>query len=160
MPDGNAYNLINLAIENFVDKYIVNDEDDEEFETIDKNKERYDIIIFLVKTQLENYPNDKVDCSMRKLIDVCDKYDDYTLVTILFRIYNISTWDMYHYSIAWGYFKVFDNLIEKFNDIIDLEWTYSALKIAERFGLNKDSEMFIHVQNKIIEINEKKESLS
>jgi hypothetical protein len=74
--------------------------------------------------------------STRYLIEFCDEYNNYDILTILLRKYNTSTWDVYHYSITWNYPKVFDKLIEDFNDIIDFSHTCSAIDMARRFNNN------------------------
>ena len=138
VPDGNAYNLIDLAIENYADDYNVN--------IPENNENKYDTIIFLIKSQLKNYDVVDADYPSRRLVSFLDRYDNYDLLTALVREYDVSLWDVYHYSIAWGYPKVFDKLLDKFYDLIDFNWTKGALEIANRF---EQHDTIKHVINKL-----------
>lgn len=131
-PDGNAYNLVDLSIENYINNYTKN------------NTIYFDIVMCLVEAQIKNHGT--ISCSLRQLIKFCDTNDNYDLLTILVRKYNISLWDIYHYSIAWNNPKVFDKLISEFSEIIDFEWTKSAIDMAYQFD---HDDIICHVVDKI-----------
>lgn len=88
-PDGNAYNLLHLAIENYVENYP------------EQKTKLYDIVILLVKSHLLNQNYLYVGNHLRDLISLGEYYNDYTLLTQLVREYNMNICDVYHYSIAW-----------------------------------------------------------
>ena len=121
-PDGNSYNLLDLAIENYVDKYLTSD------------TEFYPIAILLVKSHISNHNLVPNGYQLRYLIDFGSSHSDYKLLTQLVREYGLYINEVYHYSIAWGYQDVFDYLVENFNDLIQYEITSGAIEIAVRFN--------------------------
>lgn len=135
-PDGNAYDLIDLAIKNYVENYVENN----------PCTNRYDTIILIIEAQLKNHKCLYSSYPTRRLVKFCDEYDNYELLTTLVRKYNVSMWNMYRYSIAWGYQKVFDKITNDFKDVINFEWTLSAIGIALRF---ENIDIMNHVMNKM-----------
>lgn len=127
-PDGNAYNLAHLAIENYIESF--------------SEQGNYDVVICLVASHRKNHPDEPLDINTRQLIDLANDYDEYELLTILTTQYNVSLWDVFHYSIAWGYPKVFDKIVETLYDFIKFDCIESSLDMAHRFNNFK---MIIHV---------------
>lgn len=117
-PDGNAYNLLHLAIENYVNKYTTH------------NTKLFDIIILLTESHIKNHNTAPSGNYLRHLISLGSKHKDYTLLTKLVREYDMCISDMYHYSIVWGHKDVFDYLISNFDDVIDYDNTFIAIEIA------------------------------
>jgi hypothetical protein len=131
-PDGNSYELIHLAVENYIDNYSENN-------TIEQKK-RYDTILFLLKTGFKNNCKINVELATRRLMSnikneesKIKNNDAFDLLTLMVRTYNVSISDAYHYSIVWNYPKAFDELITNFDDIIDYAWTDLALRCAFEF---------------------------
>jgi len=120
-PDGNAYNLLHLAIENYVDKYLIT------------NTKYYDIVILLTKSHISNHNLTPDGYLLRYLIRLGSSHSDYRLLTQLVREYNLCISDVYHYSIAWGYQDVFDYLVKNFDDLIQYDITSWAIENAVRF---------------------------
>ena len=131
-PSGQCYDLIHLAVEKYIDNYSENN-------TVEQTK-RYDTILFLLKSGYKN--NGKIEwtgairrliCNIHNEKSKIKNNDAFDLLTLMVRTYNISIEDAYHYSIVWNLPKVFDKLIENFDDIIDYEWTDSSLSGALEF---------------------------
>ena len=135
-PDGNAYNLIDLAVENYVEKYT----------DTNLHTNTYKVLILIIESELKNHKTVNLDFATRRLVTFCNEYNNYKLLAILVRKYNASMSDVYHYSIVWGYQKVFDNITNDFYDVINFEWTKSAINIALRF---KEIDMVCYVINKM-----------
>ena len=128
-PDGNSYELIHLAVENYIDNYSENN-------TIEQKK-WYDTILFLLKTGFKNNGKIGAELATRQIMSnikneesKIKNNDAFDLLTLMARTYNVSISDAYHYSIAWNYPKAFDELIANFDDIINYELTNSALHCA------------------------------
>ena len=138
VPDGNAYNLFRLAIENYTNDYPTN------------IKKRYDTIIFLFESQLKNHGSTNIHYYMNTLINFCDKTDNYDLVTSLVRTYKVSIDSLYFSTIQWNYPKVFDKLIDDFYDVIDLSCMEEAINMAYRCDNNS---IVSHVMQKISLVN-------
>ncbi len=113
-PDGNAYNLLHLAIENYVKT------SDAKF---------YDITILLVRSHKSNHSDEINSYGLRDLIPFMSKHNNYKLITELVRDYNISLTDVYYYSIAWGYTNVFDYITNNLIDMINLDYDTTCLGI-------------------------------
>ena len=157
-PDGNSYNLLHLALDNYLECYFNEHENKNKNKNqfhvnIKKLKEDKDIInsvirletlnILLSHAKITNSYNN-LDYYSRNLIEFIDKYDNWTLLDIFINEFNISLWSIYHYSIAWAYKKVFEKLVDKYEDKINFKWTLSAIEIAERFD---HEEMREYVKN-------------
>lgn len=136
VPDGNAYNILDYAIKKYVTKYICNED----------NTNRYDIIILLMEVQRKNCQKNNIRDVSTHLIDFCDQYNNYDLLTLLVTKYSLSIHSIYHYSIAWNYPKVFDKIILDHKNIIDLDWTISAVETAYKF---ENFDIINHVLEKI-----------
>ena len=128
-PDGNSYELIHLAVENYIDNYSENN-------TIEQKK-WYDTILFLLKTGFKNNGKIGAELATRQIMSnikneesKIKNNDAFNLLTLMVRTYNVSISDAYHCSIAWNYPKAFDELIANFDDIINYELTNSALHCA------------------------------
>lgn len=119
-PDGNAYHLLHLAVENYVSDHT--------------NPDRLETIRILCTSQLKNGGSSSVGSALRPLIGFIDEYDNFDAADIIVRDYGGSVWDLYHYSIAWGHRKVLDEVVRNYGDLIDFKWTTSAIEIAARFG--------------------------
>ncbi len=128
-PYGNSYELIHLAVENYIDNYSKNNTKEQQ--------KWYDTILFLLKTGFKN--NGKIDAELatRQIMSnikneesKIKNNDAFDLLTLMVRTYNVSISDAYHYSIVWNYPKAFDELIANFDDIIDYAWTDSSLRCA------------------------------
>jgi hypothetical protein len=139
--DGNCYELIHLAICMYRDTYsylktggILTYETALYYSDITEEslKQIVDIIIILVESQIKRELKPKT--MLRDLISFCDKFEDYFLVDMLCGKYKLDMWDLYHYSIAWNCQKVFNVLLEKYSDLINFDWTKSAIEIAYRFN--------------------------
>jgi hypothetical protein len=127
-PDGNAYDLAHLAIENYIESY--------------SEKGNFDVVICLIAAHHKNHPDKPLDINARGLIGLANDYDDYELITILVTQYNVSLQDFFHYSIAWSYPKVFNKIVTDLHDFIHFDYIKSSLDIAHRFDNFK---MIIHV---------------
>lgn len=160
-PHGHAYDLIILAIENwirnvkreerentnskpetFYKQYILEQENEL---TQNSSSHCYDVILTLLKY------NFAMSYGLRLLINYCDRTDDYKLVDLMIRKYNCDIWDMYHYSIFWCYPKVFDYAVEHYSDLIDFNITKNSVKMIETHG-SKDKNMQQHVYKKLDEM--------
>ena len=130
VPDGNAYNLIHLAIETYVENY-----------EKDSRIIRFETVLLLVAAQLKNHGNIK-NIMLRDLISLGNTHNNYELLEILAKHYHVTLWDVYHYSIAWNVPKVFDKLIAELIEFIDFEWTETAIDIA--YGFDHD-EIVVYV---------------
>lgn len=158
-PDGNCYNLIYLALENYLVCY--NDEHDikkpEEKTLFEKyireqniekfaifSNDRFQTLKLLLQHAKDTDQNEILGHASRQLISHIDKYDDWTLLDIFVNEHNICLWDVYHYSIAWNYKNVFCGIVDKYKDKINFDWNESAFDIAIRFEHN---DMPIFVKN-------------
>lgn len=122
-PDGNAYHLLDLAVENYV-----SDMD---------NPARLQTIKLLCKFQQENHGKITIGCALRKLICCIEEENTkdkaFEVSDMIIREYRGSIRDLYHYAIAWGHKKALDEIVKRYSDCIDFKWTYSAIEIAESF---------------------------
>ena len=134
-PDGNSYDLLVLAVENYV-RYKDTPTKTKQLEIIELLCEQQK----RVKTEIID-----LDFSTRYLIKYLNENDDYELLDMLVT-YGANLWNVYHYSIAWNHPKVFDKILDKYLDLIDFEWTESAIDIAYQFDHN---DIVTHVLDKI-----------
>ena len=139
-PDGNSYNLIHLSIENYIENYHIEDESG--------NKDRFDTIILLLESQIQNNINFTI--SLQGLTEFCNKYNNYELVLLLLTKFNADIDFLYSSSIVNNYPKVFDWIIENFYDKISVELTKKSIEAA--FNDNND-EIIKYVLNKIKTVN-------
>ena len=121
IPNGNAYNLLHLATENYVSDH--------------KNLDKLETIKIILENGKNNDGNNfNSGIAMRCLIPFLNDNITDLVVLDLFVSYDISIWDLYHYSIAWNYPKVFDMILEKYSGKIDFNWLSHACNIATSFN--------------------------
>lgn len=167
--DGNVYDLLHLSIKMYIDAYRINKNKDKNKDNFDFDfdmnndellyfteiyeekeinedliKKIVDIISILINSQKEQ--NKNINPMFRDLIPLCKEYSDYDMINLLCREHELNIWDLYHYSIAWGYKDVFDELIERFDDLIEYRWTEHAIEIAYRFD---NPDIVNHVMEKL-----------
>ena len=156
-PHGNAYNLLHLSIENWINAI-------QQETLLNKNKKDlsyYDTWLIKEyeerpKIPINQYWNaiillldsgSKFYYASRLLVSYCQKTDDYRLVDLLINKYNFDTYNLYHYSIFWQCDKVFDKLVDDYADKIDIYGiTDSSLKLCQD---HKKLDICNHVETKL-----------
>jgi len=148
--DGNCFNLLQLALNNYYEDY----EDD-----VKKEKNYETIMILLEHAKNTNY-NSATDNEsggflntgyiFRLMIKHLDNYDDWALFDLLRKVLNPPLNNCYHYSIAWSYKKVFEKLVNNYLEFINISDTKSSIESAEYF---KDYEMREYVTKFLLSKN-------
>ena len=135
-PDEELFNLLDLAIENWLinslwDYLHVTSNPD-----IDLNKD-IKIISLLMDIGCRN------EYAMRHIIHYCYiNINDYKLADILINKYNCSVKPLYYYAIIFAYKGVFDKILENYINKIDFNWTLEALDDTIAYG-NKDMKEYV-----------------
>jgi len=151
-PDGNSFNLLHLAIENYVkiysDAISENMEDDEINVNVAK---RLNTIILLLNTQMRKYGQVDDRYILKYLLGFCNDYQNYYLMNLLIEQYNILVEDIFHCSILWNYPKVFDYIVDNYKYKITFDSFGSTVRITR---LNGNKDMISHVLKKFKETDD------